>query len=83
MNPICTPADEEARETHRVDLEVPRLARLAKVDRDLLELEAQLGERNMSAVGPRTEAVGVAVSHIRVPFRSLWWIRRASRWLIE
>jgi len=47
------------RRPYRVDLQVPRLTRLVQVDDDLLVLEPQLLEGDVSAMGPRATMVGV------------------------
>lgn len=45
--------------TYRVDFQIPRLAWLVQINCDFLIVEAGLLERDVCAVGPGAEAVGV------------------------
>jgi hypothetical protein len=45
--------------THRVNLEIPWLARLVEVNDDLFVLETELLEGDVGAVGPGAEVVGI------------------------
>jgi len=45
--------------TYRVNLQIPRLPRLAQVNSDLFIVEAGFLERDVRAVSPGTGAVGV------------------------